>query len=503
MKKRLLILLLCFITVLSLMSVAFADTEPTAADFEGKRIGIQSSTTFVTLADEIFADYEPYYYETLTDCVAAICGGKVDAALGDEPVLRYCAAQVEGVEVISYGEATDEMASIAPKTEEGQRLVDEFNEFYRALVASGERDALVSKWMDGPPEGYTIDNYESFPAPNGVLVIATDPTYPPLQFMVDGEIMGYETELWVLFCKECGYRPQFENCSFGGIIAGVTSGKYDIGASAFSVTEERKQSVLFTDTILVSGTAIAYPIETEDSGFWAELKDGFVSTFVNDSRWKSFLEGFAVTAEITVLSIIFGTVLGFGIYLLCREGKRAATVIFEALRRFVMGMPVVVWLMVLYYIFFGKSSLSGMWVAVIGFSILFGFSVFTMLSAGERSVDAGQALAAEAMGYSKRKTFFRIILPQATQFILPSFQDEAVSHMKATAIVGYIAVVDVTKVGDMVRGLTYDAFFPLIAVAAAYFLLAAVLRLIISAIRRSVNPRNRSKDAILKGAILK
>ncbi|MBR1660614.1 MAG: ABC transporter permease subunit, partial [Oscillospiraceae bacterium] len=99
-------------------------------------------------------------------------------------------------------------------------------------------------------------------------------------------------------------------------------------------------------------------------------------------------------------------------------------------------------------------------------------------------------------------TFFRIILPQAIPHFFPAYKGEIVALIKATAIVGYIAVQDLTKMGDIVRGRTYEAFFPLIAVAVIYFILAAILTFIVNRLEIAVNPRRRRKTDILKGLSL-
>ena len=96
-------------------------------------------------------------------------------------------------------------------------------------------------------------------------------------------------------------------------------------------------------------------------------------------------------------------------------------------------------------------------------------------------------------------TFFRIILPQALPHVLPAYKGEIVGLVKATAIVGYIAVQDLTKMGDIVRSRTYEAFFPLIAVTVIYFLLEGLIGLLISRISINLNPKRRKPGDILKG----
>ena len=125
--------------------------------------------------------------------------------------------------------------------------------------------------------------------------------------------------------------------------------------------------------------------------------------------------------------------------------------------------------------------------------------MFGLLKMGVGAVDNGQYEAAYALGYSNRRTFFKIILPQALPHVLPAYKGEIVGLIKATAVVGYIAVQDLTKMGDIVRSRTYEAFFPLIAVTVIYFLLEGILRRVISGITVNLDPRRRRPEAILKG----
>lgn len=162
-------------------------------------------------------------------------------------------------------------------------------------------------------------------------------------------------------------------------------------------------------------------------------------------------------------------------------------------------MPMVVLLMVLYYIIFGSVAINGIIVAVLGFTLTFGASVYGLLWMGVGAVDAGQYEAAYALGYSNRRTFFKIVFPQALPHILPAYRGEIVGLIKATAVVGYIAVQDLTKMGDIVRSRTYEAFFPLIAVTVIYFLLEGLLRALVSRITVNLDPRRRKPDAILRG----
>ena len=185
--------------------------------------------------------------------------------------------------------------------------------------------------------------------------------------------------------------------------------------------------------------------------------------------------------------------------MLCRNGNPVANLVTRFCLWLVQGMPMVVLLMILYYIVFGSVAISGIAVAVIGFTLTFGASVFGLLKMGVGAVDNGQYVAAYALGFSNRRTFFEVILPQALPHVMPAYRGEIVGLIKATAIVGYIAVQDLTKMGDIVRSRTYEAFFPLIALTVIYFILEELIGFVIRRIGTNVNPKRRSPESILKG----
>ena len=156
--------------------------------------------------------------------------------------------------------------------------------------------------------------------------------------------------------------------------------------------------------------------------------ESFKKTFIREERWKLFLLGVTNTLIITIASILLGTALGFLVFLLCRNGNRLANGITNFCLWLVRGMPMVVMLMIFYYIIFGKLSISGIIVAIIGFTLTFGASVFGQLKTGTGAVDPEQYEAAYALGYSNRQTFFKIILPQALPHVVPSYNGEKALH---------------------------------------------------------------------------
>ena len=156
-------------------------------------------------------------------------------------------------------------------------------------------------------------------------------------------------------------------------------------------------------------------------------------------------------------------------------------------------------MMILYYVIFGRSDLSNVWVSIIGFTALFICTVAELLKMGAGAVEKGQTEAALAMGFSERQTYLGIIFPQSIEHFLPAYKSEVITLVKATAIVGYIAVQDLTKASDLVRSRTFEAFFPLIATAIIYYALTFALTGLIRRLNVVTDPRHRSVKRIFRG----
>lgn len=216
-----------------------------------------------------------------------------------------------------------------------------------------------------------------------------------------------------------------------------------------------------------------------------------------------FVQGIGNTLLITVMSVLLGTLLGFAVYLLCRSAHPAVVAGFETVFSILERMPIIVLLMILYYVIFGKANISGIPVSIMAFTMTFTAAMYGMLKTGVMAVSYGQTEAAYALGYTKNAAFFKIVLPQAARLFLPSYCGEIIALVKGTAVVGYIAVQDLTKMSDIVRSRTYEAFFPLIATAIIYAILTWLLTPLVGRLEYVLNPKRRSAETILKGVTTK
>ncbi len=478
-------------------------------DYNGKPLGVLVGPLMEDAAREHFPDSEVLLFNGYQDCIAALLSGKVDGYLGDEPGVKSVHAEQPEIDYIRERIAQNNY-SFAFRKNDGKSaaLCAELNDFLARSWADGTMQEIDDIWF-GTDEDRKVVDMSGLTGENGTIRVVTTSTDMPFSYIKDGKNVGYDIDLVVRFCRDRGYALELGDVDFAGRIPAIESGKYDF-TTDMNVTPEREEQVLFSDPTSYGGIVLAVRSAdlaaaqgaAQSAGTAANdrsLKSSFIKTFIREDRWKLFVQGVLTTLLITLLTILLGTALGFGIFMLCRGGNPAANLVTRFCLWLVQGMPMVVLLMILYYVIFGSVAIGGVAVAVIGFTLTFGAAVFGLLKMGVGAVDNGQYEAAYALGYPNRKTFYRIILPQALPHVLPAYRGEIVSLIKATAIVGYIAVQDLTKMGDIVRSRTYEAFFPLIAVTVIYFALEGLVGFVISRITVGFDPKRRKSADILKG----
>lgn len=224
--------------------------------------------------------------------------------------------------------------------------------------------------------------------------------------------------------------------------------------------------------------------------FIDDISASFVRTFITEDRWKQLLSGLGVTIEISFFAVLIGIVLGFVVAIVrsshdkllggrkCRTAGECTLKFFNGLCNvyitIIRGTPMVVQLMIMYYIVFA-SSRNGILAAVLSFGINSGAYVAEIVRSGIMSLDQGQLEAGRSLGFSYGKTMIYIIIPQAFKNVLPALGNEFIVLLKETSVAGYVALKDITYVGNLIRSRTYEAFFPLITVAVIYLIIVMIL----------------------------
>lgn len=239
---------------------------------------------------------------------------------------------------------------------------------------------------------------------------------------------------------------------------------------------------------------------------WQDFVDEFTLNFIDGDRWKWLVEGFGNTLLITLLSGLIGVALGVLIAIIRStydktgaDMKKRGGVGYALLSFFnsicniyltiIRGTPVVVQLLIMYFIIFASST-NDIMVAVIAFGINSGAYVAEIFRGGIMSVDKGQFEAGRSLGLNYIQTMVYIVVPQMFKIVLPTLCNEFIVLLKETSVAGYVGIVDLTKAGDLIRGRTFSAFMPLIAVAIIYL----VVVMIFTALVRKLERRLRNSD---------
>lgn len=220
-----------------------------------------------------------------------------------------------------------------------------------------------------------------------------------------------------------------------------------------------------------------------------ELKSSFISNFIDDNRWRYITGGLKITLLVTVFAVLIGVVLGFLIAIVRtthdKTGKlKILNAICKVYLTVIRGTPVVVQLMIIYFIIFGSVDISKVVVAIVAFGINSGAYVAEIFRSGIMSIDNGQFEAGRSLGFNYAQTMMYIVMPQAFKNVLPTLCNEFISLLKETSVSGYIALQDLTKGGDIIRSRTYDAFMPLIAVALIYLAMVMIFTKLVSLLER-------------------
>lgn len=216
--------------------------------------------------------------------------------------------------------------------------------------------------------------------------------------------------------------------------------------------------------------------------WFSELKAKFILDFVEKQRYIYIVDGLKITFEVTLLSLLFGMLIGAVIAIVRtthdqtrEENKKglghmilgAADAVCRLYLTVIRGTPTMVQLLLWFFVFL-KSADSKIFVAVVAFSVNSGAYVAEIFRSGIMSVDQGQMEAGRSLGLSYKDTMLEIIMPQAIKNCLPSLVNEMITLLKETSISGYIGLNELTRGGEIIRGVTYDAFLPLIVVALIY-----------------------------------
>ena len=243
------------------------------------------------------------------------------------------------------------------------------------------------------------------------------------------------------------------------------------------------------------------------SEWWDGIKADFVLNFIKEDRWMLLATGLGNTLKITFVALIIGILLGSIVATVappttrtartCPSGTRGGYVVLSIFNiicklylTVIRGTPMVVQLLIMYFIIFASSK-NGLMVAMIAFGINSGAYVAEIIRGGIMSIDNGQFEAGRSLGFNYGQTMIYIIIPQVFKAVLPTLCNEFIVLLKETSVAGYIGIRDLTKGGDIIRAATYSPFMPLITVALIYLVMVVILSALLGKLERRLRRDER------------
>lgn len=466
-------------------------------DLSGAKIGVQLGTT----GDIYVSDYEGddagttvERYSKGADAVQALKSGKIDCVVIDEqPALQFVSENSD-IYILDEEFTLEEYAFCLAK--DNTELLNDINEALATLDADGTLDNIIKNYIGTEDE---IGEYpyvsKDVERTNGTLIIGTNAEFPPYEYYENNEVTGIDIDIMRAVCDELGMELQIEDMAFDSIISALSSGKVDVGASGFSITEERKKNVNFTDTYITTKQVIIVRADEDTGVATSSFSEKLYDNFVKDNRYMYIVKGLENTLIITFFALILGLLLGFIIAIVRTSHDRNGSLpilnaIFKLYLAVMRGTPVMIQLLIIYYVILASVT-NKIMVAAIAFGLNSAAYVAEIVRSGIMSIDIGQFEAGRSLGLNYTQTMISIILPQAIKNILPALLNEGISLLKETSISGYIGLQDLTKGGDIIRSNTYEAFLPLVAVALIYLALVMFMSFCVGKVERRLRNNER------------
>ncbi|MBP5529723.1 MAG: amino acid ABC transporter permease [Lachnospiraceae bacterium] len=224
--------------------------------------------------------------------------------------------------------------------------------------------------------------------------------------------------------------------------------------------------------------------------------DSLYLNFIKDNRWKYIVNGLGVTLRVTLFAVLIGIAIGFVVAIIRstyeKTGKlKILNFLANVYLTVIRGTPVVVQLLIIYFVIFASFRVDKVFVAIVAFGINSGAYVAEIIRSGIMSIDPGQMEAGRSLGFNYIQTMCYIIIPQAFKNVLPALGNEFIVLLKETSVAGYIALEDLTKGADIIRSQTYSPFIPLLSVAIIYLGIVMLLTFLLKKLERRLRSSER------------
>lgn len=468
-------------------------------DIADKRVGIFTGTVHDRFLAENYPNAKVFRFESTADMMTSLKNNKVDAAMFD-----LITAGLVLKRNPDLGLLTDDVFDMplgVGFSKKNTELLKEFNDFLKAIKQDGTYRKMAERWFVKDADEAVMPAFKEVSS-GKKLVVGVSVEDLPYVAVVNDQYVGFDIEMIRTFADRRNYDLEFINIEFPALVAALSSGKVDMISDGICISPERAEQINFSDEYTMFRTAViahksklaSYEgqlVEPTRESFLTKFTNSFYNNIIRENRYLMILRGLWITIVISVFAALVGTLTGGLICMMRMSKSKLLKSVASFYISLIRGTPVLVLLMIIYYVVFASVNVNPVFVAIVAFGINFAAYVSEMFRTAIESIDKGQTEAGIASGFTKIQTFIHIIMPQALLRVLPVYKGEFISLVKMTSVVGYIAVEDLTKASDIIRSRTFDAFFPLIMAAVIYIFIAWLLTLALNSVEVNVDPKRR------------
>ena len=473
------VMILIAVLLCALCAAPACAEEPEYSSYKemgGATVGLLTGMPFENMITEKIPDIGGFaYFASMPDETLALKARKIDAIFINNALIDFAAAHNPELVKMSEHYLDSNFGFAFPK---GDPQRDVWGAVIDRMKADGTIDALWEKWMLSDDPDKTVPE-QDWPGNAGTVRVACADSFEPMSYVGKRKkMMGFDVEILLNAAKELDLRVEFIPMEFGALMPTIQSGKADMAIGDIVITDERAEIMDFAPyapayfTMLIRKTGAG---AAANKGFFKSLAESFERTFIKEERYKMILSGLGMTILIAVAAAAAGLALAYGLVFIRRADNPVCNRLISGYNSLIAGIPAAVILMVLYYIVFASDLFSPLFVAIVGFSLIYCSRAYGIIWNGVTSVEGGQREAALALGYDEARAFREVILPQSERYYRPLLYSQFIMLLKETSVAGYITVLELTRAGDLIRSRTMEAFFPLISVAAIYFLLTFLM----------------------------
>lgn len=475
-----------FLFILTITALCLIITQLAAAqepeykssdDMGGAIVGLLTGMPFENMITNKIPDIGGFaYFASMPDETLALKANKIDAIFINNALIDFAAAHNPDLVKMNEHYLDSNFGFAFPK---GDPQRDIWGAIIDRMKADGTIDALWEKWMLNSDPVKEMPK-QDWPGNAGTVRVACADSFEPMSYIGQGkEMMGFDVEILLNIAKELDLKVEFTPMEFGALMPTIQAGKADMAIGDIVITAERAEIMDFAPYAPAYFTMLIRQKETagtaENKNFFTRLAESFDRTFVKEGRYKMILSGLGMTVLISVTAAGIGLAMAYGLVFVRRMDKPFYNRLISIYSALIAGIPAAVILMVLYFIIFGFADISAVIVAIIGFALIYCARAYGIIWNAVSSIDNGQREAALALGYDEALAFKEVILPQSKNLYRTLLYSQFIMLMKETSVAGYITVLELTRAGDLIRSRTMEAFFPLISIAAIYFLLTMMM----------------------------